>query len=224
MIFRAMAPPARRECAPMRSGSMPLSSSLSDLAADLTAATISLLWISDHTSLWKTSQRRFSSEPLLTRMWWTLRARDATAPPLPVPSWWSVWPMRPFFWLDIFSVAASAFRSFARVDRLGRILPSLQKPTSATRNWTVLVARTIFPFRLTFLGLVYSPLRSRKKNPMLTRSPTARALGFVVMYPSFRARTGTAAGTASCGVAGGSILRKPSSKRLMGRMYSPCAW
>ena len=209
----------------MRSGSMPFSCSLSDLDADLTAATISALWISDHASLCKMSHRRFSSVPLFKRIWWTRRARDATAPPLLVPSWWSVCPMRPFFWFDdIFSVAASAFSRAWRFDLRGRIFPSRQKPTSATRNWTVLVALISFPFRLTFRGLVYSPLRSRKKNPMLTRSPTAHFCGFVVMYPSFRARAGTAAGTANWGVAGGSVLQKPSSKRLMGRMYSPCVW
>ena len=224
MILRAIAPPARREWAPMRSGSMPFSWRLRDLAAARTAATISALWISSQTSLWRTSQSKFSSVPLLDRMWWTLRAREATAPPRPVPSWCSVCPMRPFFWFDIFSVAASAVSKDFRVDRRGRIFPSRQKPTSATRNCTVLVALTIFPFRLILRGLVYSPLRRRKKNPMLTRSPTALRLALEVKYPSFKARAGTAAGTASCGVAGGSVLRNPSSKRFMGRMYSPCVW
>ena len=132
--------------------------------------------------------------------------------------------MRPFFWFEIFNVAASAINSVLRFDLRGRILPSCQKPTSATLNCTVRVALTRFPFRLTIRGLVYSPLRSRKKKPMLTRSPIAWLRGCDVMYPNFRALAGTAAGTANWGVAGGSALRKPSSKRLMGRMYSPCVW
>ena len=44
MILSAMAPPARRECAPIKSGSIPLSCRLSDFVAVRTALTIS--WLS----------------------------------------------------------------------------------------------------------------------------------------------------------------------------------
>ena len=126
-----------------------------------TAWTMSELVTEVHALFCQTSHRRCDSLPPLLRMWCTCFASAATAPFAPVDSWWSVCPVLPFFWLVILSVAASAKTSVARSDFCGRMRPSFQKPISCTRNWTVLVAWTIFPLRLTLRGFVYSPLRRR---------------------------------------------------------------
>ena len=55
----------------------------------------------------------------------------------------------------------------------------------------------------------------------MARSPIASYFAFPDAYPKVCAVSGTSFGTAICGIAGGSCLRKPSTRRLMGRMYSP---
>jgi len=161
MILSAMAPPARRECAPIKSGSIPLSCRLSDFVAVRTALTISWLSTECHLLLMHTSQMRFLPFPPLEMMWCTLLATAATAPPGPVDSWCSVCPVRPFFWLEILIVHESAVSKMWSGESLGRIFPSFQNPISCIWNCLVLVACTIFPFRLILRGFVYSPLRSR---------------------------------------------------------------
>ena len=81
------------------SGSIPLSCSLRDFAAVLTALTISPIMTYVHASLRQTSQRRFSYVPLLLMMWYTLHARAATAPLLPVDYWCKVFPI--FLFLNL---------------------------------------------------------------------------------------------------------------------------
>jgi len=162
MILRAIGPPARNECAPIMSGSIPRLWSFSAFAAVRTALTISELCTEIHAFSWNTSQISCWSVPTLLKMWCTLRAINATDPHSPVVSWCSVCPVRLYFWFAIFIVAESAVSSFSNGDLRDRIVLSFQNPTSQTLNWTVLVALTIFPLPFTFRGFAYSPLRKKK--------------------------------------------------------------
>ena len=157
-----MSPPARRECAPIRSGSMPCSCILSDFVAVCTHCTISGWEIAYQTfGGVKTSQNNRWSDPAFDRIWCTLRASAASAPSDPVDSWWRVCPMRPFFWFVIFNVAESAWSKICNGQLRFRIFLSRKKPTSQTRNWRVRVAGTHTPFFWIFLAFVYSPLLSK---------------------------------------------------------------
>ena len=102
MVFCAIAPTSWSECVHIMLGSIILSCSLRFFAAVLTALTMFPLVTSIHALLCQTLQRRFSSVPVLLRMWYTLRARDSTANLLPVYSWCNVCPILLFFWLDFF--------------------------------------------------------------------------------------------------------------------------
>ncbi len=161
MSLSAMAPPARREWAPTMSGSYPFSWRLSALTDSLMACTMLLPVTLVHFLFKYTSQITFDSSPPFDKMWCTRRARPATAPRVPVDCWCRVWPMRPFFWFDIFIVAESAESNCLSGDLRGSTLLFLKKPMSPTRNCLVRVAGTIFPFCFTMRGLVYSPLRRR---------------------------------------------------------------
>ena len=91
IIFSAIAPPAWSKCAPIMSGSTPLSCSLRGFEVVLTALKMSLLLTSVHDSLRQTSQRIFSSITVLLRMCCTLRARSDTDPVLPFYLWFKVY-------------------------------------------------------------------------------------------------------------------------------------
>ena len=154
------------------------------------------------------------------KMWWTLRARAATGPSCPVDSWWIVWPVRPFFWLDIFIVAESAWSRIESGDRCGSCRPSFQNPISLTRNCWVRVAQTHLPFHLTRHSLVYSLLRSGKEKAMRARSPGAAAWRRLpVACPRRYASSGTSTGTVICGIDGRSCRRNPSINHLRGKIF-----
>ena len=155
--LRAMAPPAWRECVPIRSGSMPWCCSLRYCAPFCSVFQTLVLVTDDHVVSVFIAQSSMSSLPPWDRMWWTRLARAATAPFCPVVSWCMVWPMWPFFWLDILSVAQSALTSSSSGDLRASCLLSLKNPTLPTLNWRVCVACFHCPLTCTFLGEVYSP-------------------------------------------------------------------
>ena len=86
MSFRAIAPPALRECDPTRSGSMPWRCSLREETAARVDATMSELVTAVHLPCWKTSHMRLSSVPPCCRICPILLARAATPPLVPVDS------------------------------------------------------------------------------------------------------------------------------------------
>ena len=160
----AMAPPARRECGPTRSASMPFLCRCSAFTALRKLVVICRLVICDHVFdvSSQTSHRRFLEVPLFARIWWTLYARALTGHDgWETAWWWIVWPILPFFWLVIFSVHDVAVNSVGNVLFRGRMWPSLKKPTSQTLNCTVRVARFCMPLRVATRGFVYSPTRSK---------------------------------------------------------------
>ena len=96
MIFSAIAPPDRSECAPIMLVSIPISCSLRIFAEVISAQTMSLIVTYVHTLLIQTSHIILSSVPLFLSMWYTLCDRSAEAPFLPVDSWCKVLPILPF--------------------------------------------------------------------------------------------------------------------------------
>ena len=107
MIFSAIDPPARSECAPIMMGSITFSCILRVFAAILTTLTTSLLVNYIHALLCQTPQSRFSYVPLFIRMWYTLHTRTTTAPLLTVDLWCKVFLILLFFWFKYFSVGES---------------------------------------------------------------------------------------------------------------------
>ena len=97
IIFSFIDPPDQSECAPIMLGQIPLSHSLRFFVAFLNTLTMSPLVSSIHALLRQTLQSILSSIALLLRMCYTLRARAATAPLLPVDLWCKVFPNIPFF-------------------------------------------------------------------------------------------------------------------------------
>ena len=85
--FKAIAPPARSEWEPTRSGSNPLMCRPIFCTERRVAVTMDVLVIEHHLSLLNTSQIRLSSEPPCARTCATLLASAATAPSGPVDSW-----------------------------------------------------------------------------------------------------------------------------------------
>lgn len=106
--------------------------------------------------------------------------------------------MVPFFWFVIFNVTSSAVNRTCRGDLRGRIFPSFQNPMSPMRNSTVRFAFFLGLFvRKSRAGRVYSPIRSRKKNAMIARSPTAWSRGVVLCCAVANMWIGTDTGMAS---------------------------
>ena len=130
MILSAIAPPARNECAPIISGSIPFYWSFKALDAVFTARTIYPLVTAVHEPWRHTSQRKLFSVPSLLRMCYTLHDRGVTAPLIHVDYWCNVCPMLPFFWFEIFNVAESVSRSLLSTSYQERIFPFFQNPMS----------------------------------------------------------------------------------------------
>ena len=93
VILISIAPPDWSECTPIMSGSTLLSCSLRGFVTVITALKMSSLVTSAHASLSQMSQSRFYYVPLLLKMWYTLHARVATSPFLPVDLWCKVCPV-----------------------------------------------------------------------------------------------------------------------------------
>ena len=98
VIFSAISPPSRSECALVMLGSITPYCSLRVFEAVLTALTIYLLVTYVHDLLHYTSQIRFSSVPLFLSMRCTLHARASAYPLLIVDLWCKVSPILPFLW------------------------------------------------------------------------------------------------------------------------------
>jgi len=160
--LRAIAPPARSEWVPTRSGSSPASCHFKVLmdwrmlrliSSGVIVLSLSPSWYVDISEC---------ILPPFVRMWWMRRASARTQLLKPSDvSWWIVCPILPFFWFEIFNVAESASSSLASGDFLFSNLPSLKNPTFITLNCFVRVAWTILPFFTTTLGAVYSPTLSK---------------------------------------------------------------
>ena len=97
LVYSAIAPHDRSECAPIMSGSITFSCRLRVFAAVLTALTMSPIILSVHDSLHQTSHSIVYYVPLLIRMWCTLHAKAATAPLRPIDLWYKFFPILPFF-------------------------------------------------------------------------------------------------------------------------------
>ena len=213
--LRAMAPPARRECTPMRSGSIPFSCRLSSVTQCLSPVRMfdGVMFLHSPSSVQK-SEMRLLSVPPLWMMWCIRRAVAFTGQCrwCAAHSCVIVSPILPFFWFEIFSVHWSAVQSSVR-DAVYRVscLPSLKNPTSQTLNCLVRVA-----FVALLRGRVYSPTLNRKKKAIVARSAIALSLLCPFVYAVLSIVCGTSTGTASWGVAGGSSLRQPSMARWIG--------
>ena len=169
LSFRAMAPPALRECTPTRSGSIPALCRSSCFIVFLIALRMSFAVTWSHWGDWDwgvcvaTAHMSVVGVPPCARMWWILRAMAFTGQCalFLIAWWWMVCPILPFFWFVIFRVHWSAVTRDGRGLALGSIFPCLKNPTSQTLNCTVRVARFCFPWIVIIFGLVYSPTRSR---------------------------------------------------------------
>ena len=124
----------------------------------------------------------------------------------------------------IFKVHSSAVSKISSGEFRGKILPCLKNPISPMRNCMVLFAFALGLFvRKSTVGRVYSPMRSKKKKAINERSPMARSLGVPVSFAEAYMYFGTDTGIASCGIAGESFRRSPSTIRATGRRYVSCA-
>jgi hypothetical protein len=155
----AIAPPALRECTPMRSTSMPFLCSSSCLTACLrpTLMCVGVIVCQVPFSSMN-SEIRLLSLPPLDRIWCTCHANAVTGPcvSFSTVSCIMVSPIRPFFWLVILRVHWSAVSSVSKDECRDSILLFLKFPMLPTVNCTVRVAQTVRPFLVMNLGAVYS--------------------------------------------------------------------
>ena len=114
--FIAIAPPARRECAPIKSGSIHcLSMMRSNFVITRICLTTSEDWTQSHVpSGWQNLQRSESPLPPFDRIWCT-RLTNAWVGPFGIASCMMQYSIRPFFWACILSVTVVAHSSSFRV-------------------------------------------------------------------------------------------------------------
>ena len=159
--LRAMAPPARRECDPMRLGSMPFLCNFRALAAYLITALMSAeVTEFQIPSLEMNSQITESSGPPFDRMWCTRHAAALMGPvsmSVCTRSWEMVSPILLFFLFVILRVTWLVVVRSWRGDQRGSTLPFLKSLISCTQNCTFRVARILRPLCVVKRGLVYSP-------------------------------------------------------------------